>query len=103
MDLGEAGSFLPRSLHPTGVYSVHVRPPSPCLAFALVSPDATISQFQSTQGWWDLTLFFAHQLRTSEKKRKGEGMSMDAFFKLFAPPTLPQGAATHVRGQQRGL
>lgn len=62
---------------------MHVHPPSPCLAFALVSPDATISQFQSTQGWWDLTLFFAHQLRTSEKKEEGRRDEHGCFFQAL--------------------
>lgn len=78
---------------------------SSCLGFAVTSPDASISQFQSTRGWWDLALFFACRLCTSnarrkEKRRRDEcGCSC----RLSAPETLLPGAATCVSRQTHGL
>lgn len=41
-----------------------------CLGLAIISLDATISQFHSTLGWWDLRLFFACKLCTFGAKGK---------------------------------
>lgn len=59
---------------------------SPCLGFAVTSPDASISQFQSTRGWWDLALFFACKLCTSSTRRKEKRRRDECgcFCRLFA-------------------
>lgn len=70
-----------------------------------MSPDATVSQFQSTRGWWDLALFFACKLHTSNTRRKAERRRYECgcFYRLSAPEVLPPGAATRVSGQIHGL
>lgn len=76
---------------------------SPCLGCAVTSPDATISQFQSTQSWWDCTFLFACKLCTANTRTEGKRRDeCGCFCRHSAPETLPLGAATPVRGQTHG-
>ena len=82
--LGEAGAFRQISVSHKGLCTS-----SPCLGFAVMSPDATISQFQSTRCWWDLALLFACKLCTSNTRRKEE-RRRDAFTGFLLQKLCPQ-------------
>lgn len=70
---------------------------SPRLGFAVTSPDATISQFQSTRGWWDCTLFFACKLCTSNTRTEGKRRDdSGCCYRLSATETLPPTVAIRV-------